>query len=178
MPAPRRCTFVLLSLLLLLPFAHTFFIPAGLPPYTSLRPGLVAAAAAAEEGSSSSSSSIAHHDAGMPRSTLGAGLSVAEALEMLLGLEQPSVSDYNLAIAACAREGQHEPACWLIGEEMAEWGLTPDRLSYTLAIEACAPAGMVEEARHLLSCMKDAGACVHMCASLWTWEKEKTEVDS
>lgn len=93
----------------------------------------------------------------VPRSTLGAGLSVTEALDMLLGLDSPSVADYNLALAACAREGNHEPGCWLI-EEMAELGLTPDRTSYALAIESCAPDGMVEEARHLLECMKDAGA--------------------
>ena len=78
-----------------------------------------------------------------------------EALDMLLGLDSPTVGDYNLALAACAREGHHEPACWLI-EEIAELGMEPDRTSYALAIEACAPAGMVDEARHLLSCMKDA----------------------
>ena len=92
----------------------------------------------------------------LPQSTLGAGLSVNEALEMLQGLDRPTVDDYNLALAACAKDGNHgEPACWLI-EEIAEWGMEPDRTSYALAIEACAPAGLVEEARHLLECMKDA----------------------
>lgn len=129
----------------------------------------------------------------LPQSTLGAELSVIEALDMLQGLDRPTVNDYNVALAACARDGNHggkhdagapastqprcgrlterladgltalqhtttnysEPACWLI-EEIAEWGMEPDRTSYALAIEACAPAGLVEEARHLLDCMKNA----------------------
>jgi len=131
------------------PVAQAFLLPASsIQAPVKQRPTLATAAE--------------HHGGGsphevVPRSTLGAGLSVVEALDMLTGLDDPTVGDYNVALAACAREGHHEPGCWLI-EEMSEWGLEPDRTSYALAIESCAPAGMVEEARHLLSCMKDAGA--------------------